>query len=78
MPELRKVRYVNNYWHVVSDEHSSIIGSLLHTDNELLPWRAEYTGTMQNGWTDMKIGYLKTEEEAMDFLANALNKGRTK
>jgi hypothetical protein len=45
---LRKVPFGSDYWHVVSDEHESIIGSLLYTPGRtLLPWRAEFTGAGQ-------------------------------
>lgn len=67
---LRKVPFTEDYWHVVSDEHASIVGSLLFTQGK--EWRAEFTGTIQTGWPTLKVDYFQTEEQAMQFFRDAL------
>lgn len=66
--ELRLVLFVKDYWHVVSDEHASIIGSLYFMSKARLPWRAEFTGMMTKSWPQLEVNYFKTKEEAMAFL----------
>jgi hypothetical protein len=68
---LRLVPMANHYWHVVSNEPASIIGSLLYASGSR-QWRAEFSGTIDDGWSKMEVGYFETEEEALAFMEEAL------
>lgn len=73
--DLRTIPFARDYWHVVSDKHASIVGSLMKMhgkgDREQ-KWRAEFSGTMEKGWKEFKVDYFSTEEEALSFLRDAL------
>lgn len=79
MPELRKVRFQKNYWHVVNDEEGAarvgIIGTLLYMRTLALPWRAEFAPTWGRS-EELAVGYFESEQEALGFLADKLEGSR--